>query len=113
MWVLSRPKRPSRRIWHQQQSSFEAGNIAEINVTVTCPKKHEVLEAFVYITQDGQTSQFSGIAVRKCKGKPIMYTVSVRAFEDTPFRAGEASASSYILVCTADCTSTISGGSSR
>ena len=87
-----------------------AGEAAEIDVTVTCPNKHEVLEAFVYITQDGHTSQFSGIGIRKCKDKPITYTVRVRAFEDTPFHQGEASASSYVLVYTPDRSSTISGG---
>ncbi|MCA1670909.1 MAG: hypothetical protein LC799_01445 [Actinobacteria bacterium] len=86
-----------------------AGEAAKINVTVTCPKKHEVLEAFVYITQDGHTSQFSAIPIRKCKDKPITYSVQVRAFEDTPFHQGGASASSYVLVYTAD-GSTISGG---
>ncbi len=86
-----------------------AGEAVKINVTVTCPKKHEVLEAFVYISQDGHTSQFSGIPLRKCKDKPITYSVQVRAFEDTPFHLGGASASSYVLVYTPD-DRTISGG---
>ena len=86
------------------------GEAADIRVIVTCPKKHDVLEAFIYITQDGQTSHFSGIGIRKCKDKPITYTVRVRSFEDTPFHPGEASASSYVLVSTPDGSGTISGG---
>lgn len=86
------------------------GEAADIRVIVTCPKKHDVLEAFVYISQDGHTSQFSGIGISKCKGKPITYTVRVRAIEDTPFHPGEASASGYVLVSTPDGSGTISGG---
>ena len=89
-----------------------AGEAANINVTVTCPKKHEVLEAFVYITQDGHTSQFSGIPIRKCKDKPVTYSVHVRAFADSPFHQGVASASSFVLVHAPD-GSTISGGESQ
>ncbi len=87
-----------------------AGEAADIEVTVTCPKRHDVLEAFVYITQDGYTSQFAGIGIKKCKGKPVTYTVRVRAFEDTPFHRGGASASSYVVVYSADGSETISGG---
>jgi hypothetical protein len=90
-----------------------AGEAADIEVTVTCPKKHDVLEAFVYIMQDGHTSQFAGIAIGKCKGKPMTYTVRVRSFLDTPFHPGEASASSYVLVYTPDRSETISGGESQ
>lgn len=86
-----------------------AGEAVKINVTVTCPKKHEVLEAFIYITQDEHTSQFSGIPIGRCKDKPITYSVHVRAFEDTPFHQGAASASSYVLVYSPD-GSTMSGG---
>lgn len=84
-----------------------AGEAADVTVTVTCPKKHDVLEAFVYITQDGYTSQFAGIG--KCKGKPVTYTVRVRSLEQ-PFHRGEASASSYVLVYNEDHSDTISGG---
>ncbi len=87
-----------------------AGEAATIEVTVTCPKKHDVLEAFVYITQDGYTSQFAGIGIGKCRGKPVTHLVTVRAFEDSPFHRGEASASSYVVVYTPDHSDTISGG---
>ena len=85
------------------------GEAATIDVTVTCPKKHDVLEAFLYITQDGYTSQFAGIPIGKCKGRPVTYTVTVRPL-DQPFHRGEASASSYVLVYTPDHSDTISGG---
>ena len=86
-----------------------AGESADIQVTVTCPKKHDVLEAFVYITQDGYTSQFAGLGIGKCKGKPVTYTVRVHSLEQ-PFHRGEASASSYVAVYNQDHTDTISGG---
>lgn len=86
-----------------------AGESADIQVTVTCPKRLDVLEAFVYITQDGYTSQFAGIGIRKCKGKPVTYTLRVHSLEQ-PFHPGEASASSYVLVYNQDQTDTISGG---
>lgn len=86
-----------------------AGEAADLEVTVTCPKKHDVLEAFVYITQDGYTSQFAGIGIGKCKGKPITYEVRVRSLE-VPFHRGEASASSYVAVYNQDHSDTISGG---
>jgi hypothetical protein len=86
-----------------------AGEAATIDVTVSCPKKHDVLEAFVYITQDGFTSQFAGIGIRKCKGRPIDYTVTVRSL-DQPFHAGDAFASAYVLVTTPSGDDTVSGG---
>ncbi|HEX2058209.1 MAG TPA: hypothetical protein VHI71_07550 [Actinomycetota bacterium] len=85
------------------------GEAVDLTVTVTCPKKHDVLEAFVYVTQDGYTSQFAGIGIGKCKGKPVTYTVRVRPLEQ-PFHRGDASASSYVLVYNEDQSDTISGG---
>ncbi|MDQ3951757.1 MAG: hypothetical protein M3279_02160 [Actinomycetota bacterium] len=85
------------------------GEAVDVQVTVTCPKKHDVLEAFVYVTQDGYTSQFAGIGIRKCKGKPVAYNVTVKP-QEQPFHRGEASASSYVLVYTEDRSDTISGG---
>lgn len=85
------------------------GEAVDLVVTVTCPKKHEVLEAFVYVSQDGYTSQFAGIPIGKCKGRPVTYTVRVWPL-DQPFHRGEASASSYVLVYTPDGSDTISGG---
>lgn len=85
------------------------GEAVDVQVTVTCPKKHDVLEAFVYVTQDGYTSQFAGIPIGKCKGRATTYTVRVRPL-DQPFHRGEASASSYVVVYTPDGSDTISGG---
>lgn len=85
------------------------GEAVTLDVTVTCPKKHDVLEAFVYVTQDGYTSQFAGIGIQKCKGKPITYTLTVRPLEQ-PFHRGEATASSYVAVYNQDHTDTFSGG---
>jgi hypothetical protein len=85
------------------------GEAVTLEVTVTCPKRHDVQEAFVYVTQDGYTSQFAGIGIQKCKGRPVTYTLTVRPLEQ-PFHRGEATASSYVAVYTQDGTDTISGG---
>ncbi len=86
-----------------------AAQTVTIQVTVTCPKKQQVQEAFVYVTQDGYTSQFAGIGIQRCKGRPVTYTLTVRPLEQ-PFHRGEASASSYVSVYTQHGTDTISGG---
>src|SRR5688500_11857262 len=54
----------------------QAGQTAELAVKVACAPGYEVLEAFVYITQDEHTSQFRGLPV-VCDKHPHRLTVSV------------------------------------
>ncbi len=73
------------------------GQAVRLTISVYCPAGYEVLEAFVYITQDGNQSQYGRIPVR-CDGKQHGYTVRVIAYDGRPFQYGSASASGYILV---------------
>jgi hypothetical protein len=74
----------------------ENGAAVIVSVTVSCAGGSDVLEAFVYITQNGQQSPFAGIPVR-CGGKVRTYSVRVPAPEGTLFHAGAASASGFVL----------------
>ncbi len=75
----------------------DRGNAVVVRVTVTCERDNDVLEAFVYVSQDGNTSQNARIPVQ-CTGKARTYRVSVQAYPDQPFQTGPAQASGYILV---------------
>jgi hypothetical protein len=72
------------------------GQAVLVTVTVACAAGSEVLEAFVYVTQDGNTSQFAGIPV-VCDGTAHTFTVRVPAL-DSPLHLGKATASGYVLV---------------
>jgi hypothetical protein len=80
-----------------QATLVEEGAAVLVSVTVSCAGGSDVLEAFVYITQDAQQSPFTPIPVR-CGGRARTYTVRVPAPEGTVFHAGTASASGYVLV---------------
>jgi hypothetical protein len=75
----------------------EGGAAALVTVTVRCAGGSNVLEAFIYVTQEGQQSSFTPIQVR-CGGKARTYVVRVPAPGGTTFKAGAAQASGFILV---------------
>jgi hypothetical protein len=77
----------------------DAGNSVQLRGRVRCAVEgFEVLEALVYVVQDGQTSSFGTVPV-ECSGHPGMqtFTTQVSAF-DAPFEPGPASVSAYILL---------------
>ena len=74
----------------------EGGAAVLVSVTVRCAGGSDVLEAFVYVTQDEQQSRFTPIPVR-CGGKARTYVVRVPAPEGATFQAGTASASGFVL----------------
>ena len=76
------------------------GQAVLVTVTVTCPSGSELLEAFVYIVQDGNTSQFAGLPV-VCDGTAQTVTVRVPTLE-MPFQTGKARASGYVVLSTGD-----------
>lgn len=80
-----------------EASLIEGGAAISIEVSVKCAGGSNVLEAFVYVTQDEQQSQFVSIPVR-CGGQARTYVVRVPAPEGTLFHAGSATASGYVLV---------------
>lgn len=75
----------------------EGGAAVLASVTVRCAGGSDVLEAFVYVTQDEQQSRFAPIPVR-CGGKARTYVVRVPAPEGFTFHTGTASASGFVLV---------------
>ena len=75
----------------------DGGAAVIVAVTVSCAGGSDVLEAFVYVTQDGQQSRFVPIPVR-CGGRARTSSVRVPAPEATTFHAGSASASGFVLV---------------
>lgn len=75
---------------------IEAGAAARIRVEGVCTHGAEVIEAFVYITQDGHTSSF-GFVPLVCDGARHSWIVQVESF-DQPFHVGPATASPYALV---------------
>lgn len=77
----------------------EGGQAVELRIRTVCAiEAVQVLEAFVYVTQDGNTSQFAPIPV-SCgdRSKPQKAIVRVPAL-DFLFHEGEANVSGYILV---------------
>ena len=74
-----------------------------VEVTVTCPAGSQILESFVYVVQDGNTSPWSHIPV-VCDGVRRTYDVRVRA-EEFVFRKGKARVSGYVLLTTGESVS--------
>ena len=72
------------------------GQAVLVTVTVTCASSSPLLEALLYVVQDGNTSQFAGLPV-VCDGIQRTVTVRVNAL-DTPFHVGKARASGYVLL---------------
>jgi len=75
----------------------EGGAAALVSVSVRCAGGSDVLEAFVYVTQQGQQSPFAPIQIR-CGGRARTYVVRVPSPEGTTFQVGTASASGFVLV---------------
>ena len=73
------------------------GEAVLVTLTVECPSGSQALEAFVYVVQDGNTSQFAGVPVR-CNDRAHRYVVMVHASPDAPFHSGAARVSGYFLV---------------
>lgn len=76
---------------------LEGGQAVQVRVSVTCDPASEVLEAFVYVTQDGIESDFAFLPVQ-CTGKPERFTVTASTFEEDQFHNGNARASAYVLL---------------
>jgi hypothetical protein len=85
---------------------------AVVRVRVRCPSQPPVLEAFMYITQEGNESQFAGLNLT-CDGRWHRMAVSVDAFEEAPLHAGRANATAFILLCDETTGECIDGQDSR
>jgi hypothetical protein len=73
------------------------GASVTVHVTVGCPSNHQVLEAFVYVTQGGAQSNFVGIPLT-CRPKGQEYTLTVPAPEGQTWAEGSASLSGFVLL---------------
>ena len=76
---------------------LKGGKFVSVAVTVTCGSGETVLEAFVYLVQNGMQSPFAPIRGVVCDGTPHVYAVTVAAPAGERFRRGEAQASGYVL----------------
>ena len=91
---------------------LNGGQSAQISVTVECsPGNAEILEAFIYISQDGIQSNYTPIPV-ECRGGRNTYQVTVTANEGETFKSGEAHSSAYILIMHPKTGKTTSGQAS-
>ena len=81
----------------------EAGRAVDVDVAVKCASGNAVLEAFVYVVHDDDTSNVAGIPV-VCDSKRHVHRVRVTAGE-VPFGRGEARASAYVLLASGESTS--------
>jgi hypothetical protein len=81
----------------------DGGQAVELQVTVVCPAGAEVLEAFVYVTQNGNQSPFAFFQP-VCDGASHTFTVQVQAV-DFLFQRGKAQVSGYLLLTTGESTS--------
>jgi hypothetical protein len=83
-----------------------------IKVRVRCPEEPPLLEAFAYLNQQGNESQFGGLNPT-CDGRWHRMPVSVDSFEEAPFHPGRARATAFVLLCDEAGTVCVSGEDSR
>jgi hypothetical protein len=82
---------------------IDGGQAVDLRVTVTCPAGATVLEAFLYVVQDGNQSNFAPLQP-VCDGTAHAFTVRVHA-ADSPLRGGKAQVSGYLLLASGEATS--------
>jgi hypothetical protein len=81
----------------------DGGPAVQVHGTVTCPAGAEVLEAFLYVIQDGNQSQFASLQP-VCDGTPQPFTVLAQAVGFV-FHRGKAQVSGYLLLTTGEAIS--------
>jgi hypothetical protein len=82
---------------------LQGGKAVAVQVTMICPTGAEVLEAFLYVNQDGHQGQFASFQPI-CDDTP--HTLVVRAQADGfRYHVGEATVSAFVLVTSGASTS--------
>jgi hypothetical protein len=81
----------------------DGGLAVEVHGTVTCPAGAEVLEAFLYVVQNGNQSQFASLQP-VCDGTSQPFTVLAQAVGFV-FHRGKAQVSGYLLLTTGEAIS--------
>ena len=76
---------------------IDAGQAVLVSVKARCPVGYDVLEAFVYISQEGNESDF-GFFGLTCNGKQQRFVVRLNTFDEARFHPGSAHASALVLV---------------
>ena len=82
---------------------IQAGRAVVVQVTVTCPAGAQVLEAFLYVNQDGNQGQFASFQPI-CDGTPHTFRVRAQAVGFL-YHVGEATVSGYVLLSSGAATS--------
>jgi hypothetical protein len=75
---------------------IQGGKAVAVQVTVTCPTGAEVLEAFLYVNQDGNQGQFASFQPI-CDDRPHTFTVRAQA-NGFRYHVGEATVSAFVLL---------------
>jgi hypothetical protein len=90
------------------------GQAVRVHVLVRCALPGvQVLEAFIYVVQDGRQSNFAGLPVT-CGPRPRIQLLTVRVSAlDFSFQRGTAQASAFILLLDPVTQQTVSAGDSR
>ena len=74
----------------------KGGKAVAVQVTVTCPTGAEVLEAFLYVNQDGNQGEFV-LFQPTCDGSPHTFAVLAQAV-GFRYHAGQAQVSAFVLL---------------
>jgi hypothetical protein len=82
---------------------LQGGRAVAVQVTVTCEAGAEVLEAFLYVNQDGNQGQFASFQPI-CDGSPHTFTVRAQA-AGFRYHVGEAQVSAFVLLSSGASTS--------
>jgi hypothetical protein len=82
---------------------LQGGKAVAVQVTVTCPTGAEVLEAFLYVNQDGNQGQFASFQPI-CDDTPHTFVVRASAV-GFRYHVGEAQVSAFVLLSSGASTS--------
>jgi hypothetical protein len=82
---------------------IQGGKAVVVQVTATCPTHTEVVEAFLYVNQDGNQGEFAFFQPI-CDGTPHTFMVRAQAV-GFRYHVGEATVSGYVLLTSGASTS--------
>jgi hypothetical protein len=82
---------------------LQGGKAVLVQVTVTCPTGADVLEAFLYVNQDGNQGNFAP-SQPICDDAPHTFMVRAQA-ANFRYHVGEAQVSAYVLLSSGASTS--------
>jgi hypothetical protein len=112
-WASSVPAQAAVVVSIEPGAKLVANGAVRAVVVASCDPGHQVLEAHLSVSQDGQAILGqAGIPVR-CDGKSRKYRVTVTPTEGN-FHTGESFGSAFVLTCTdPTCVTTEQGEDAR